>query len=82
MIDQDSIDNFTNITVSIAVYKDGVFVDSFTVDYLAVMKANRYAKIFSVSELDEGNYHLVYCITGDNKLNSDDETLIVAQVVA
>ena len=68
--------------VTIAVYKNGVFVKAYTVDYNAVKKpSNNYAKIFNTADLEDGTYHLVFCLADSEKyFDSSDSVKIVGQV--
>ena len=74
-------DNDTEgMKVTIAVYKDGVFVKAYTVDYDAVKKpSNNYAKIFNTADLEDGTYYLVFSLMDSERFDSSDSVKIVAQ---
>lgn len=75
-------DDCEGMRVTIAVYKNGVFVKAYTVDYNAVKKpSNNYAKIFNTADLEDGTYHLVFCLADSEKyFDSSDSVKIVGQV--
>ena len=74
-------DDCEGMRVTIAVYKNGVFVKAYTVDYNAVKKpSNNYAKIFNTSDLEDGTYHLVFCLTDSERFDNSDSVKVVGQV--
>jgi hypothetical protein len=74
-------DNDTEgMKVTIAIYKDGVLVTVYTVDYDTVKKpSNNYAKIFNTADLEDGTYYLVFSLADSERFDNSDSVKIVAQ---
>lgn len=58
------------LKASVAVFKNGVFIDSFSIDYLDEKNADGYAKILDNADLEDGSYQLVVSITCDLSFTS------------